>query len=83
MADLFVLLAACALVVVGWATIRPIYDRRAEARFRQDSLRFDEVSGLFHWETSDGTRHSSDKHPTKPGGAWYETELEAVSHMNP
>ena len=83
MADMFVLLFGCVLILVIRFVRRPILDRRAEARFRQNSLRFDAQTGLYHWTTRNGAQHSSDRHPAKPGGAWHEAELEAVSHLRP
>jgi len=82
MADLVVLLAVGAVALWLYALIRPIQRRRAEARFRAETLRFDRETRLYHWKTLDGQTHQSENHPAKPGGVWYEAEAEGVSSLN-
>ena len=81
MADLFVMLVALLVFLYVGSFVNAFRQRRAEAAFRRRTLRFDEATGLYHWQTIDGNKHSADTHPDQPGGVWYEAELEGVGRM--
>lgn len=81
MADLFVLLVAAAVIWYFGGFVRSYRDRRAEMRFRRQTLWFDPEAELYRWQTRDGRHHSAPDNPDQPGGLWYEADLEAMEQM--
>lgn len=46
---------------------------------RKNSLRYDEVAGVYVWLGLDGVQRTSEIHPDRQGGAWYDEGQRASS----
>ena len=78
MADIFVIIVVAAVLCYAGSFVATVRRRRAETTFRRDSLRYDAATQQYHWQTIDGRTHSADSHPDRPGGIWYEAEMDAM-----
>ena len=83
MADLFVIVA----IGLAFIWLRPLImgmiEQRREFRHRRATLRYDEDAKLYRWTTLNGTEQTSETHPDRPGGAWYEDTREGLESMRP
>ncbi|MEM6408935.1 MAG: hypothetical protein AAF700_11015 [Pseudomonadota bacterium] len=78
MADLFMFFAFGAIVLYFGSFVRDVRRRKSEIAHRRSTLRYDEADQKYHWTTIDGASHSSELHPDKPGGVWFEAGQKAM-----